>query len=102
LDEFGERGGDPQHGRGVESEPSDLHRQDPADHVALLMCPHCAIGGCGVFSARLTRDDKQVRWEDIAPQWPQLDELGAFVFDADQYDQVLRPLAAEQQHQPAS
>jgi hypothetical protein len=72
--------------------PSDVHPRDPADHAALLMCPHCATGDCGVLSARLVRDDSRVRWTDIGRQIRDLGELGPFTFDADQYDEVLRPL----------
>jgi hypothetical protein len=72
--------------------PSDVHPRDPADHVALLMCPHCATGGCGVLSARLIRDGSRVHWTDIGRQIRDLGDLGPFTFDADQYDEVLRPL----------
>jgi len=72
--------------------PKDLHERDPVDHVALLMCPHCAIGGCGVLSARLIRGGRRVHWTDISRQIPDLGGLGPFTFDADQYDEVLRPL----------
>lgn len=72
--------------------PSDLHEGDPADHVALLMCPHCAIGGCGVLSARLIRGCSRVHWTDIGRQIPGLGELGPFTFNAHQYDEALRPL----------
>ena len=67
----------PFHARALLGEgPSDLHERDPADHVALLMCPRCAIGGCGVFSARLLRDDNCVHWTDIGRQVPNLGDLG--------------------------
>lgn len=56
------------------------------------MCPHCAIGGCGVLSARLTRDGSRVHWTDIGRKIRDLGDLGSFTFDADQYDEVLRPL----------
>jgi hypothetical protein len=93
----------PFHARALLGEgPSDLDEQDPTDHIALFMCRHCVIGGCGVLSTRLIRDGEQVRWTDIGPQWPKLRELGPFVFDANQYDQVLRPLLAEQPPPPGS
>ncbi|MBU2662408.1 hypothetical protein KOI35_02680 [Actinoplanes bogorensis] len=72
--------------------PSDLADDDPADHVALFMCPSCAIGGCGVLSARLTRDGNRVHWTDVGRQIRGVADLGPFTFDADQYDGVLRPL----------
>ncbi|WP_405095565.1 hypothetical protein [Micromonospora sp. NBC_01412] len=72
--------------------PSDLHEGDPEGHVALFMCPHCAIGGCGVLSARLTRDDDRVVWTDVAQGRPNLAGIGPFVFKADEYERALRPL----------
>ncbi|MCX4386938.1 hypothetical protein OG777_08350 [Micromonospora peucetia] len=75
--------------------PSDLHDGDPEDHVALFMCPHCAIGGCGVLSARLVRDDDRVVWTDVAQGWPNLAGIGPFVFKADEYERTLRPLTLD-------
>jgi hypothetical protein len=74
--------------------PSDVHESDPRDHVALLMCPHCGIGGCGVLSARLVRNGAVVHWTDIARQLSVQHGIGPFTFDAGQYDAVLRPLLA--------
>ncbi|OJF09831.1 hypothetical protein [Couchioplanes caeruleus] len=83
----------PIHARALLGEgPSDLHYDDPPDHVALLMCPYCANGGCGVLSARLIRDSNRVHWTDIGRQIRNLGELDPFTFDADQYDETLRPL----------
>lgn len=53
------------------------------------MCPHCGNGGCGVLSARLTRDATTVAWTV-----PGLHGIGPFTFHAAQYDSVLRPLPA--------
>jgi hypothetical protein len=72
--------------------PSDLHQNDPRDHVALFMCPHCAAGGCGVLSARLVRDQDHVHWTDVGRGWPNLDGLGPFTFARDQYDDAVRSL----------
>lgn len=73
--------------------PSDLAADDPPDHVALLMCPSCGTGGCGVLSARLLRRSGRVQWTDIGRQVPDLGDLGTLTFDADQYAATLRPLA---------
>jgi hypothetical protein len=83
----------PFHARALLGEgPSDLHEHDPAGHVALLMCPHCAAGGCGVLSARLIRQGSRVHWTEIGGQVPDVGNLGPFTFGANQYDEVLRPL----------
>jgi hypothetical protein len=74
--------------------PSDLDESDPRDQVALLMCPHCGNGGCGVASAQLVCDGAVFRWIDVARQLPVPHSIGPFAFDAAQYNAVLRSLLA--------
>lgn len=92
----------PFHARALLGEgPADLGDRDPPDHVALLMCPHCAVGGCGVLSARFGRAGSRVHWSDIGRQVSELGALGPFTFDAGQYDEVLRPLLSAPVHEPS-
>ncbi|MGI5238606.1 hypothetical protein [Dactylosporangium sp. CA-139066] len=72
--------------------PSDVHESTPAEHVALFMCPHCVIGGCGVVSARIEHGDRWTTWTAMGHDWPILTGIGPFRFGSHQYEAAVTAL----------
>jgi hypothetical protein len=63
--------------------------------VALYVCPLCAHLGCGVVSARITRDGADILWSDFAYETDRpedlhaIERLGPYRFRETEYRQAL-------------
>lgn len=64
--------------------------------LPLYVCPRCGDVYCGAVTVAVEREvlasgEEVVRWYTPAEEMVDLSALGPFVFDARQYDEVLRP-----------
>ena len=62
--------------------------------VALYVCPLCGDLGCGALAARVVRDGPDIIWQDFAMEddaqvQKEIERLGPFRFDFEQYRDAL-------------
>ena len=66
----------------------------PSGRVALYVCPLCGDLGCGALAVRVVRDGPDIIWQDFAMEDDaqavrEIDRLGPFRFDFEQYKHAL-------------
>ena len=75
-------------------DPADL----PDNRRSLYVCPECGDVGCGVVSLVIERVDNKIIWRDFGYEnnyegvvrVEGFEEIGPFVFDADEYEKVIK------------
>jgi len=73
----------------------DVAGDTPSGRVALYICPECGDFGCGVVSAKVTKDGDRVEWSafgyenDHDGAFVPIERLGPFRFEWSEYAETL-------------